>query len=416
MATILISFVGTQDPYSDKNKKDGSILTLTKYLLNNEHKIKTAILLYTKDLEAQADLTKDSLQDDFSILEVELVEVNQELSTDPINLTEAIKEAKKGLNIGQKYWQEGDIFSFNASSGTPVMKSAWAILQSAGYAPHSNVWQVRNPDTIKTGQYHVFATNVNSLNQEFDQKIITKQIDNYNYNGALLTLQESSLFNQKIEDLLIYGKERFAFNFNQAYSQVCNYQEDDIKLLANDIVSLRQNNVCSLLKEVYFKALIKLEQKQYSDFLIWLFAFQENLLQYLMRRKFLDKSQWENTKWKSVESKIISKIKLFDEGKLFKSLQNRYGNFDYLNRPRMMDIINYDLDFNNVLENIKFIEKYASERNNHIHQLQGVDEIKEQEKLIKSMLDILKLITKVPEKNPFNILNETTLNFLKFKN
>ncbi|NCO74666.1 MAG: hypothetical protein GW856_05380 [Cyanobacteria bacterium] len=410
MTTILISFVGTQDPYSDKNKKNGSILTLTKYLLDQKEEIKKSILLYTQDLETQAELTKECLQQEFSLLKVELIKVNQLLSIDPINLSEAINEAKKGLNTAEKDWQEGDTFAFNASSGTPVMKSSWVILQSAGYAPYSNVWQVRNPDTIKTGQDHVFTTNVNSLKQEFDQKIITEQINNYNYSGALLTLENSSLLTKKLKDLLIYGKHRLAFNFNLAYSQISNYQEDEIKDFATDITSLRQNNVCALLKEVYFKACIKLEQKEYSDFLIWLFAFQENLLQYFMRRKFLAKSQWEKTKWKSVESAIIDKVKIFDQGKLFKTLQNNYVNFSYLNRPMMMDIINYDNEFSKLLNSVNFIDKYASERNNHIHQLQGVEDIKQQEKLTKSMSDILKLITKLPNSNPFHTLNQTILN------
>ncbi|WP_330203588.1 hypothetical protein [Cyanobacterium sp. Dongsha4] len=405
MTTILISFVGTQDPYSPKNQQDGSIITLTKYLLNTQENIKKVILLYTQDLDTNAELTKDVLQTEYGILEIEIIAVNKELSKDPINFSLAINEAKKGLNIADQYWQLGDILALNASSGTPVMKSAWAILQSAGYAPHSNVWQVRNPDTINTGQEPVFTTNVNTLKEEFDRKIIIQQINNYNYSGASLTLEQSSLFSKKVDDLLIYGKQRLAFNFNQAYSQISHYQEDDIKSFTTDIIPLRQNNVVALLKEVYFKACIKLEQKEYSDFLIWLFAFQENLLQYLMRRKFLNKSQWENSKWKAVELEIIEKIKVFDNDKLYKHLQKNHVNFKYLNRPMMMDIIKYDTDFSNFLQNINFIEKYASERNNHIHHLQGVEEIKEQEKLTKSMLDILKLISKIPETNPFKVVN-----------
>jgi hypothetical protein len=412
MAIILLSFVGTQDPFSSKNGEDGSILTLTKHL-HLENKIRMAILLYTEDLITEAETTQAELKGEYNIEETFLIAVNKKLSNDPINLNLAIEEAKKGLDLAYKYWTEGDILAFNASSGTPVMKSTWAIFQSAGYAPNSNVWQIRNPDKIKESQQRVLTTNVESLKQEFDKKIVSQQISNYNYSGALFSLQKSSLFSQIIKDLLIYGQQRFAFNFNQAYSQVAHYGEEEIKQLANDIISLRQNNVCALLKEVYFKASLKLEQKQYSDFLIWLFAFQENLLQYLMRRKFLDKSKWENSKWKSVESEIIGKMKVFDQGNLFKTLQNNYVNFNYLNRPMMMVIINYDQDFSNLLDKIKFIDKYASERNNHIHQLQGVEEIKESEKLLKSMLNILKFITIVPDKNPFDVLNQIIYEHIK---
>jgi len=92
MTTILISFVGTQDPYSDKNKKNGSILTLTKYLLDQKEEIKKSILLYTQDLETQAELTKECLQQEFSLLKVELIKVNQLLSIDPINLLMKLKK------------------------------------------------------------------------------------------------------------------------------------------------------------------------------------------------------------------------------------------------------------------------------------------------------------------------------------
>ena len=40
------------------------------------------------------------------------------------------------------------------------MKSAWNILQAAGYARNSRVWQIRNPDKIQAGQDQVFQTNV----------------------------------------------------------------------------------------------------------------------------------------------------------------------------------------------------------------------------------------------------------------
>jgi hypothetical protein len=89
-----------------------------------------------------------------------------------VNLLLAVNEARNGIERGLEYFTKGDNLEFNASSDTPVMKSAWTVLQAAGYAPHSSVWQVRNPKQIQTGQTRVFETNVDTLKREFDVKVI----------------------------------------------------------------------------------------------------------------------------------------------------------------------------------------------------------------------------------------------------
>lgn len=414
MSTILLSFVGKQDPYSPKNNEDGSILTIVKHLANSEQATVKAILIHTQGTLAEAELTAELLRDNYSVLEVKLIRVSEKLSDDPVNLTLAIEEAKKALNIAEKWVKEGDLLALNGSSGTPVMKSTWNILQGAGYAPHSKVWQVRNPDTIKPGQPHVFTTNVEVLKQEFDFQVVLKQLDNYNYNGALFSLEESSLLTKKVRALLIYGRERFAFNFDTASSQINTFTDsEDIKDLKTDIGNLYRKNACSLLKEVYFKAHIKLKQQQYSDFLIWLFAFQENLLQYLIKRKFLPKTEW-NTNWKQVDRKIIEEIKVFDNGKLYQQLlENENRSFDYLNRPMMLKIIEYDQDFSHLLDDINCIDKYASRRNSYIHNLEGIKNIEGSKKILKAMTNILKLITKLPGENPFDSINRLIIKQLK---
>ena len=160
-SSIVLSFVGQQDPYSENTNKEGSIATLIRHLLDQKYNIRRVILLHTQDVAQKASDTKHWLQDKpFNLPEesIELVPVGEELSTDPVSLLLAVQEARKGLEKAIPYLSKQDRLEFNASSGTPVMKTSWSLLQAAGYASHSSVWQVRNPEEIKEGQPHVFQT------------------------------------------------------------------------------------------------------------------------------------------------------------------------------------------------------------------------------------------------------------------
>ncbi|WP_373480970.1 hypothetical protein [Geminocystis sp.] len=410
MAIILLSFVGKQDPFSPKNGEEGSIVTLVKELSTENQIIKHSILLHTEGTLTEAELTKDWIEENYTCENIILIAVNNELSDDPVNLTLAIQEAKKALKFAQKLQHKGDRLALNASSGTPIMKSAWAILQTAGYAPLSNVWQVRHPDQVRINQKRVFTTNLNSIKKEIDLKVISQQIQNYNYSGALFTIKKSLLYHPKIEDAIIYGKFRLAFNFNQAYSQVNKHQDKAMKNLANDISLLRQKHILSLLQEVYFKASIKLKQKEYADFLVWLVAFQENLLKYLLIQKISPQIISFNKKWRDIEIELIDKIKIFDQGKLYEKITTKYSNISYLNIPIMMRIVSYiKKDEQELLNKIKSIDRYVQERNLYIHEITGVNDIYNPEALEKSMFKILQLLTKMPDKNPFDILNKIIL-------
>jgi hypothetical protein len=80
----------------------------------------------------------------------DLLPGDDRLSNDPVNCLLAVEAARSGLEKGVLLIQKM-FLEFNASSGTPVMKSSWSILQAAGYVPHSNVWQIRNPKEMGSG-------------------------------------------------------------------------------------------------------------------------------------------------------------------------------------------------------------------------------------------------------------------------
>lgn len=419
MASIVLSFVGNQDPYSDNTKEEGSIITLLRYLQTNNTILKKIILLHTSETQDRASLTKEWLSEEFTKIEhlIEIIAVSNLLSEDPVNLKLAVQEARKSLDYTKKILEEGDRLEFNASSGTPVMKSSWSILQAAGYAPNSSVWQVRNPKQIQSGQERVFATDVEILKVEFDLKIIQQQIQDFNYSGALVSLKESILFNERIRALLEYGNARLAFDFDTAFVTVQVIKNEIDDQLVQEICSLRQKQSEALLKEAYFKSLVKLSNKEYSEFLILISTLHEKLLVHLGKRKFLEQ-QDRNKSWKDIKNRLWTSIKTYDQGHLYQYLVQtisdleKIGLKDGLKRVVMMAIINYDNDFINLRQPLNYINQYYDQRNDIIHELEGVSHIPDQDILLSNLKKAIKLITPLPEISPFEKLNQMIIDSL----
>lgn len=419
MASIILSFVGNQDPYSDNTKEEGSIVTLLRYLKERGKLIKKIILICTSDTSERSKFTKEWISSELVVQNdlIEIIAVNNFLSEDPVDLKLAVQEARQALEYSKKIIEKDDRWEFNASSGTPVMKSSWSILQAAGYAPHSSVWQVRNPKQVQIGQERVFATDVEVLKLEFDLKILKQQIQDFNYSGALITLKDSSLINAQIQALLEYGNARLAFDFDTAYLKIRVLKEEIDEELIQEICSLRQKQSEALIKEAYFKSLIKLYNKEYSEFLILMSTLHENLLFFLGKRKFLEKKDW-NKSWNNIKNKLWASIKNYNKGQLYNYLiqQNseleRIGLTNNLKRTVMMNIINYDEEFAIIRRPIQYINRYYDERNEIIHELKGISHIPEQDLLLTNLTKAIKLITPLPEINPFEKLNQIIITSL----
>jgi len=183
MASIVFTFVGEQDPYSPKTEEEGSIVSLLRHLLEQGKQIRKVILLHTEGTQRGAIETKEwiSLQSDLQLVETEVYAVSESLSNDPTDLLLAAQEVRKRL---EELTHTQDHIEFNASSGTPAMKSSFSILQASGYVKNATVWQVRNPKQMKADQQRVFATDVGVLRREFELQVFRSQVENFNYDGA----------------------------------------------------------------------------------------------------------------------------------------------------------------------------------------------------------------------------------------
>jgi CRISPR-associated protein (Cas_Csm6) len=419
-SSIVLSFVGSQDPYSEKNNEEGSIATLIGHLIDQNYNLRRVILLHTEDMLEKASDTKHWLQGkDFHIPEesIELVPVGAELSKDPVSLLLAVQEARKGLEKAIPFLSKQDRLEFNASSGTPVMKTSWSLLQAAGYAPHSSVWQVRNPREMKEGQHRVFQTNVDTLKNEFDFKVVKRQIEDYNYSGALVTLKDSNLSTNLIIALLEYGQYRLAFDFKRASEVIQPFANLVEPEFISEISRLREKDRISLFKEVYFKAITKLKNQQYADFLVDVFRFQEGFLRFLVETKLgfnlpenFAETQgfWHNLQQFESENiyHFLNQYRL-NNGEKLKFLQG------FPSRIVLMAILEcYQQEFANLLEPLQKLNDYCEHRNRCVHSFEGVSELEDAGKILKILRDILRQKTAVPDNKPFNVLNSTICNLL----
>jgi hypothetical protein len=425
MSSIVLSFVGGQDPFSGPTDSEGSIVSLIKHLVAEKHTIKHVLLLHTKSTSQGATDTCFWLESSIGLpaATIERISLPETLSDDPVNLSLAV-ESVKDLLIKAKELQElGDRLELNASSGTPAMKSTWGILQAAGYIPHSQVWQVRNPKEMQPGQDRVFATDMGILRQQFDRTIIQQQLADYNYSGALITLESSSFKTDLLVAMVKYGHSRSAFDFDRAGEYIESYRNQVSTDLLKDIDELRKPDDKprkpkdklpkpeALLKEIYYGAEIYEKTKNYCNFLIAVGQFQENSLRLLLSNAGLPVP--EDRKWKS----FWLKVEQVNTGKLLEHLSNEQTHHEYkyirtqgeLNIPTMLEILRYFKDPNMSINTLEELEAACKQRNAYMHKLKGVSEVPEAQTVLNDMRTILCTLTTVPQQNPFDRLNAEIL-------
>jgi hypothetical protein len=260
MASIVLSFVGQQDPFGSRTG-EGSIVTLIRDLVVQGIVIKKAILIYTEGTATGAKETREWLMSELGIDggDVELVPASWELSNDPTDLLKAAQEARRGLDLARLSMEKGDRIEFNASSGTPAMKSAFSLLQAAGYATNGQVWQVRNPTEIKENQTRVFKTDVGVLRQEFDLKVVKGQIEGFNYGSALANLEGSGLAERSLVlvNLLKAGIAWHQGQFDRFYRLAKSYLSDAEKK--------QGESWWWMAYEQAYTALVRLQQENTSE-------------------------------------------------------------------------------------------------------------------------------------------------------
>jgi hypothetical protein len=410
MPSILLSFVGNQDPFSETTDQEGSIVTLVRHLMDQNCTIKLVFLLHTADTTERAELTRTWLGDAPLQLPAEaiaLLPVDSALSDDPVNVDLATQAARQGLDQALMRCTKRDTLELNASSGTPVMKSAWSILQAAGYAPKSRLWQVRNPKEQKAHQARVFQSNIQVLRYEFDLKIITQQLNDFNYSGALTTLQTSGLSTPLLEALLTYGHCRLSLDFRSAQKAIAPVTQEIDAQWNRDITALIAKDAIPLLREAYFNAVIELRNHKYSDFLVRVFQFQEKALQMFVNH-FLSNAPslpttFDETAsfWNQLQT---NHAELFQFLETYRYRGNELKLEKFPNRPTLLAILDYGRS--PMITPLHTLNAYCEKRNYYIHHFEGISELDGVTDILQTMRHILLHLGEDNVDNPFNHLNQ----------
>lgn len=420
MASILLSFVGNQDPVSDSTREDGSIVSLVRHLVMHEQTIKQVILLYTlgdSGTAERAELTQGWLTDAPFYLEpstVTLLSVGNNLSHDPVNLWLAVQAAQQGVAVALAMATGADRLEINGSSGTPVMKSAWSILQAAGYAPGSRLWQVRNPKEQRPGQERIFESNIQVLRQAFDIKVIKQQLQDYNYTGALTTLRAAGLATPALEALLTYGHRRLSLDFGGAKDALKGLNTPFIQPWRSSIEVLLRRDAQALMKEAYFNGVVELKNRQFSDFLVRVSQFLELALNHFVslqldQRPALPK-MFDETEafWRSLSQNRPQLYDFLKEYK-FKGYPLRLDGF--LNRPTLLAILAYG-KFSK-LADLEFLGVCCERRNRYIHQFEGMSDLDDINAILQALRRVLEYLGLHDFTNPFNQLNDAVSQLLE---
>lgn len=408
MGNIVLSFVGNQDPFA-ATETEGSIISLLRFLLNQGTTIKKVVLLHTESTAQNARDTQEHMESESQLsgLVVELIPTSWELSKDPTDLWLAAQEAKRGLEWVQSQLEPGDRVDFNASSGTPAMKSAFSLLQAAGYASNSQIWQVRNPKEMKPGQDRVFPTNVLALRQEFDRKRIEQQIADYNYSGAWLELAASQLATDRLKGLLEYARCRKAFDFNGASDAIQSLSGVIDDRWAKEIAKLRSGHKPTVLAEAYFNAVLALHNRDYFTFFTRVFGIQENVLKYLLSEliPYPQSEQETDNFWNAVQQLNNGKVGecLQQEAQTNRAVKLQY----YPNRTSQMLILGcYTPKYDDVLAQVKKIQNLCADRNQMVHEFKGISRMENPDEVLNQLRRILKgIVTVSLTDNPFDRLN-----------
>ena len=147
MKKILLTFVGEQDPISEKTNEEGSIVTLVRHLKPDiVYMFPTVKTLGAKNsTDKNARDTEDWIKADFPQTDF----ICMPISTDPTDYTSLLtimkQEVKKTLKQIQREFSDSYELHANCSSGTPQMKTTWLIFANTGLLPRVHLWQVANP-------------------------------------------------------------------------------------------------------------------------------------------------------------------------------------------------------------------------------------------------------------------------------
>lgn len=347
MKKVLLTFVGEQDPYSNKTDSEGSIVTLAKSI-----KPDLVFLFPSKRLpgiksetESNAILTKEWL--------IDLIELDKEsiflcpLSiTDPRNIPVLLDQGSIEIKRILETLGEVDLeLAINTSSGTPQMQSCWYIWVNSGlFAPYQvTLYQVGNP------LYVPEEKRVETLTVEFMEEGNTvERIRRYLGNMMYLSAAEEAI---RLTQISCYSNRRakaeIIADISKAYHDwdLLNYRST-LSLLRSilarydksiDLVNFTgllktqieilvklnsaETDEITVLTDIYYNAQRRFCQNAYADTLARIWRLIEGCLYYRLRNKHgIEPRDFGSSKDKDNMRKINATVPVFKELSFSKSV------------------------------------------------------------------------------------------------
>lgn len=431
---VLFSAVGSTDPV--RNNYDGPMLHIIRH-----YNPKKVVLVLSEEMEKREKKDNIYTKAIYSLkpeIEVELIESQIERV---FEFDEFKTFIPKEMDRVAKENSESTIL-VNISSGTLQMVNAMnlhIVSSQNNFKPIQVLTPEAGPNKsrVVTDPYDVDVEIGNNLDNDdsFGTPNRTREIDldiyrrailfeqikelikNYNYEACIsLVNSNKAKFSDKLKNLLNHAKYRMLLNHEKANNHVIN-EYSDLKV---DCSSYYMTII-----EFYNLLKIKAHNKNYSELLIMLEPFTQELMRYFLKfeYKFDVKKYKEKFPHKDQETIRISadRIKKFDE----KLYQNTYDSFNkgYVSSELYFywDAINYFFnknakkdseleEFRNMFETFIKIKK---QRNKVAHELYRVNEnsleVNLNNIINKSEKFILKYFSKHIKKNQlgvYDLINE----------
>lgn len=360
MKKVLLTFVGEQDPYSEKTDNEGAIVTLTKSI-----KPDLVFMFPSKRLpgiksetETNAQLTKEWLME-YTDLNEENIFLHPLSLVDPrdipVLLDQGSNEIKRILEI---LGEENAELAINTSSGTPQMQSCWYIWVNSGlFAPYRvTLYQVGNPLYVPEEE-RVKTLTVEFMEEGNTVERIRKYLETMMYQSAaeeaLKLSQISCYFNRRAKAEIIMNISRVyhnwdLLNYSRALSMLramlARYDKSiDLakftELLKRQIEILEELNRAetdeiTVLTDIYYNAQRRFYRDAYADTLARIWRLIEGCLYYRLRNVHgIEPRDINLSKNKDNLRKIMHIVGVFKEfsfSKAASALKNALADTSYI--------------------------------------------------------------------------------------
>ncbi len=315
MKKVLLSFVGNQDPISEKTKEFGAVITLCQHLKPDiVYLMPTAkgvgICSSTEDNAKETAEYLSELRDEISPGVV--CYIRPILVSDPTDFQELLPSIRENVDkVLSELKREGEDFELhlNCSSGTPQMCACFYVLAHAGRLPSPHLWQVRNPKVMQPGEDRVCEIKLKFLEEESIIARLRHYLDGYHFEVMSIecqSLSEISVYSSRRNVAELVAKALKAYSmwdllhYREAYQRLASIerkwrdtvdagdiavilrkQADFLSHLESEIEKETPENLVDIL----FNAERGFARKAYTDALARFWRIYEGILYYRLREE-----------------------------------------------------------------------------------------------------------------------------------